>query len=67
MQRMVIARMDMCNLALHRLHNIGLRNVIRDKDPIGVFFQIRLLEFNEVRVPLYEGVDCFSEFLYPLH
>lgn len=63
MNRVVISSMNMCNLPLHSFRNSEYRKMIRDKEPISMAFQIGLLEFHEVMVPMSEGAEHSTEFL----
>lgn len=63
MNRVVISRMNMRNLPVHSLRNAKDRNMIRDKEPISMAFQIRLLEFHKVMILMAEGTKRRAEFL----
>lgn len=63
MNRVVISRMNMRNLTFHSFRNPKDRKMIRDKEPISMAFQIRLLEFHEMMVPMTEGIEHSAEFL----
>lgn len=63
MNRVVIPRMNMRNLPVHSLRNPKDRNMIRDKEPISMAFQIRPLKFYKVMILMSEGTKRRAEFL----
>lgn len=60
---MIIARMDMRNLTLHRLRQIRGRQMIRQEKSIRMSLQIRLLEFDQVMIAISERGKGRGEFL----
>jgi hypothetical protein len=60
---MIIARMDMRNLTLHRLRQVCGRQMIRQEKSIHMSLQIRLLKFDKVIIAISERGKGRAEFL----
>jgi hypothetical protein len=54
----------MCDFTLHRRRQISDGEVIGQKQRLGLSFEIRLLEFNQVMILQSEGPEFRAEFLH---
>lgn len=60
---MIMARMNMRNLPLHRLREIRRRQMIRQEQGIRMFFQIRSLHFDKMMIAIPERGKGRAKFL----